>query len=424
MGTELRTIAACSVLAGCGAVEADLAPMLDESSSSGDPATSSTGPAVRTSDDSEPPGTSSDGGEDDGDSTTATLPDPARVEIVPGPTDDAELVGTLAVARSEGEAERRVVLQLGPDRVPDLQRGDRLLAAAEVQVTTRCDVGQTAVGCDYDPTISSQLVLTGDAADVDAAGDESIPLSDMQTQTCTKGEHHCMFVFRPELSAVSFDESTALPCLQDDTCHVSLVMWAWDPGARADGVDKVLVGENEGNYLDNHVVQGDKARLMVVRERGPIDDVDERETTGTDAIAVPTDASATLVYSHLLSDAGVRTDEQFVVEAMFVTAVSARARVSSKMFVTRDDTQTDGNGIAAIAPTQIGEHNGFNCTAGTSPCTTRKVAVFRATADVDGPVWVHVFVKSAVPGGGAANVTVDRSAGWLRSTRYAAALRG
>ncbi len=412
---------------GCSAEEADWG-QLPGGASSDDDGSSSTALDPPTRDDGDGGGTSTstdDRPTDDGSTTAAAPDDTSVVEIAPGPVDDAELVGTLAVARVEADAERRVVLQLGPDRLPDLQRGDRLIAAAEVQVTTRCDVGQTAPGCGYDPTIAAQLVLTGDPADVDPAGDESIALSDVQTETCTKGEHHCMFVFRPTQSAISIDDAVALPCIDAGECHVSLVMWAWDPGARADGVDKVLVGENEGDYLANHVVQGDKARIMAVRERGVVDDdVDERETTDAGTLAVPTNATATLVYSHLLSEDGVRTDEQFVVEAMFVTAVSARARVSSKMFVTRDDMETDGNGIAAIAPTQIGEHNGTNCTAGTSPCTTRKVAVFRATADVDGPVWVHVFVKSAVPGGGSANVTVDRAAGWLRSTRYAAALRG
>ena len=418
--------AMAAVLFGCSAVEAEL-PLDFGSTSTGDAASSTTDHApTRTSADTEPdPMTSSGAADGEDDSTTAALPDPALVEIEPGPIDDAELVGTLPVARNETGAERRVVLQLGPERLPELQRGDRLLAAAEVQVTTRCDVGQTAPGCGYDPTIAAQLVLTGDPADVDPAGAESIALSEVQTLVCTKGEHHCMFVFRPDESSTSIDDAAELPCIAAGECNVSLVMWAWDPGARADGVDKVLVGENEGDYLVNHVVQGDKARLMAVRERGPIgDDVDERETTDMGALAVPTDASSTLVYSHLLVEDGLRTDEQFVVEAMFVTAVSARARVSSKLFVTRDPTATDGNGIAAIAPTQIGEHNGTNCTAGASPCTTRKVAVFRATADVEGPVYVHVIVKSAVPGGGSANVTVDRSAGWLRSTRYAATLRG
>jgi hypothetical protein len=202
-------------------------------------------------------------------------------------------------------------------------------------------------------------------------------------------------------------------------------MWAWDEQARADEVDEVLVGENEGDYLVNHEVGGDKARLMAVRERGDLgDEVENSETADGGALPVPTDASATLVYSHRLATAPLRAGEQLLVEAKVVTDVSSRARVSSLMFVTTDPAATEHMASDRIEPAQIGEHNGINCTAGMSPCTTRKVAVFRVTEDVDGPLFVNIVIKSAVPGGGSANVTVQRNAGWLRATRYAAVLDG
>jgi hypothetical protein len=375
-------------------------------------------------------------GEDTGDSTDATdAADPApqgdtgavgsdggdpnvppeeapRVRVVGGETKNAELVKTLPVGQSEASAERRVVLRLAPDALPDLLAGDRLITPAEVQVTTRCDVGQTAPGCEYDPKIRAQLVLGNEA--------ESAPLSSPQTKTCTKGEHHCMFVMRP-VDATNAIDDALLPCVAAGDCAVSLVMWAFDAQARPDGQDVVIVGGNEGNFLDNGIVESDKARLMAIRERG-IEDADrqERETTGGSDASVPTDASPVLVYSHELAAEGesLLEGEQFVVEAKIVASVGGRARFSTLMFLTDDASATDGGGLEQTTPKQIGEHNGINCLPSQSPCTTRKVAVFAVTEDVAGPVHVNVVVKSAVPGGGSTSVTVHRSDGWLRSTRY------
>jgi hypothetical protein len=231
-----------------------------------------------------------------------------------------------------------------------------------------------------------------------------------------------MFVFRPDDAVLELEGGTHA-CLVAADCSVELVMWAWDPQARPDGVDVVLVGENEGDYLVEQTVGGDKARLMAVRERGDVGaEVEQSETSASGALPVPTDASATLVYSHELDPDGLVAGEQFVIEAKFVTAVSARARVSSMMFVAADPAATEKQDVPGITPQEIGEHNGINCTAGQSPCTTRKVAVFRADDDVPGPLYVQIVVKSAVPGGGSADVSVQRGAGWLRSLRYAASL--
>ncbi|HWB82302.1 MAG TPA: hypothetical protein VG755_45370 [Nannocystaceae bacterium] len=361
--------------------------------------------------------------DDTGDSVDDDEPvPPKQVAIAAGRTKDAERVATLPIARSEAMAPRKIVLQLAPDELPDLEVGDLLIVAAEAQVTTRCDVGQTAPGCNYDPSVRAQLIVTGDADDTDPGGPESHALADAKTQTCTKSEHHCMFVF--ETSDTKSLLGGGLPCITARTCHVSLVMWAWDPDARSGNVDKVLVGENEGDYLQNGVVKGDKARIVAVRERGlATGDRHEHESSGSGNVSVPSNANATLVYSHELAD-GLAQDEQFLIEAKFVTAVGGRARVSSKLIVSTDPSATEGNGPDAITPREIGEHNGINCTAGQSPCTTRKVAVFRASADVPGPVYVNVVVHGAVPGGGSTAITVHRGEGFVRSTRYEAEQRG
>ena len=347
------------------------------------------------------------------------------VLLRPGPTDDAELVKLLPVARSESDASRRVVMRLGPDDIPDLAPGDRLAAPAEVQVTTRCDVSQVAPGCGYNPNVAAQVILVGDPDDTHADGDGSVALSDKLELSCTSAEHHCKFVFPVSAASRVLEDGGLLPCVKDDRCSINLVMWAWHPDARAGGVDGVLVGENEGDYLQNGVVQGDKGRLMVVRERNiGADDRDERETSGSGSLSIPTSATATLLYSHPLKPdgGGLKKDEQYVVEAKVLTAVSDRARFSTRMFLTRDKNAIDGH-LDGVNPTSIGEHNGVNCTSGTSPCTTRKVSVFRAEQDISGPVYVNIVGISEVPGGGGASVSVKRGDGYLRSTRYAPSLK-
>lgn len=417
--TERAVTGLLWALTACGVEDVREAAVDGGSSDNGAASSSTTTSADDTgSEASTDPGadSSSEAAESESSTTSASVDDP-RVQISPGVVDEAELVKTLPVARMQSNAERRVVLRLDPSQLPSLETSDRLRAGAEVQVTTRCDVGQNAPGCDYDPQIGAQLLVT-------TADGDSTPMSDVQTQTCSRTEHHCMFVFRP-VDATVLLEGTLDVCEAADECRVELVMWAWDVDAREGGVDEVLVGENEGDYLVNQEVSGDKARLVAVRERGELGELPEQsETIGAGTLQVPTDASPTLVYSHLLAADGLLEGEQFLVEAKIVTSVSSRARVSSKMFVTTDPEERDGGGLAATAPKQIGEHNGVNCTTGDSPCTTRKVAVFRATEDIDGAVYVNVMIKSAVPGGGSANVAVQRDAGWIRATKYGAELEG
>lgn len=316
-------------------------------------------------------------------------------------------------------------MRLSPDDIPDLAPGDRLSAPAEVQVTTRCDVGQLAPGCGYNPNVAAQLILAGDPGDTHADGGGSVALSDKLQLSCTSAEHHCMFVFPTAAATRRLEDGADLPCVADDRCAINLVMWAWHPDARPGDVDEVLVGENEGDYLQNGVVQGDKGRLMVVRERGLGDaDRGERQTTGSATLAIPTNATPTIIYSHpLKADGdGLKKDEQYVVEAVVVTAVSDRARFSTRMFLTRDPSDRDGS-LDHIEPKAIGEHNGTNCTSGTSPCKTRKVSVFRVAEDIAGPVYVNIVGISEVPGGGSASVAVRKADGFLRSTRYAAGLK-
>jgi hypothetical protein len=352
-------------------------------------------------------------------------PEVKAILLRAGETDEPELVKRLPIGQSESGADRRVVMRLSAEEIPDLAPGDRLSAPAEVQVTTRCDVGQVAPGCGYNPSVAAQLILTGDPDDTHADGGGSVALSEKLELSCTSAEHHCMLVFPVAAATRRLEDGALLPCVAEDRCAINLVMWAWSPDARGGDVDEVLVGENEGDFLQNGVIQGDKGRLMVIRERGlGDDDRGERETTGSGTLSIPTSATPTVIYSHALKSGGdgLKRNEQYVVEAKVVTAVSDRARFSTRMFLTRDPSDRDAS-LDHIEPKAIGEHNGTNCTSGTSPCTTRKVSVFRVEEDIPGPVYVNIVGISEVPGPGSASVSVRRADGFLRSTRYAPSLR-
>lgn len=347
------------------------------------------------------------------------------VRVAPGPTDDAELLRLLPIGTTAANAPRRVVLRLGPDDLPSLREGDVLMAPAEVQVTTACDVGQAGPACGYGPQVAAQLILTGDRDDRDPDGPESRALSDVMRTTVTSAEHHATMAFRAAASRATLTGGFALPCLADGRCHVNLVMWAWDAQARTGNADALLVGENEGDYLANGVVQGDKARIMAVRERDVrAGDRVEREATGGGAVVMPLDAREVLIYSlQVAGDAGLARGEQYYVEARATVRTTGRARFSTQLFLARDPRATDPRSLDGVIPGAISEHNGGNCTPGTSPCVTNRVAVFRAGDDARGPVYIQLIARSAVPGGGGgATVTVDRGDGWLRATRYPASL--
>ena len=137
-----------------------------------------------------------------------------------------------------------------------------------------------------------------------------------------------------------------------------------------------------------------------------------------------TDAEPVVVFAHRLDpkDGKLLAARHVTFEAKLVVEVADRARFSSLVFVTKIAGEKAGNGLDAVFPKAVGEHNGINCTAGTTPCTLRKTGVFRVTEDIEGPVYLNVTARSAVPGGGTTSVKVDRGASWVRTTAYGAAL--
>ena len=123
----------------------------------------------------------------------------------PGPSvevattgNDSELVKTVAITRRAGRRPQ-VAMSMRPGRLPDLARGDRLRASAELQVTNNCNYrSPRCVGPVYhfDPRVRARLVLAPDAATT--GGPDALPLAAPEAETCTQErpdfEHHCVLV--------------------------------------------------------------------------------------------------------------------------------------------------------------------------------------------------------------------------------------
>ena len=91
---------------------------------------------------------------------------PARGALVRVATtgDHSELVKTLPITRRSG-ASKRVVMSMGPRRLPDLEPGDRVRVSAEFQVTGNC--GHPDRRCigpiyHYAPLLRGRLIIAAD----------------------------------------------------------------------------------------------------------------------------------------------------------------------------------------------------------------------------------------------------------------------
>ena len=315
----------------------------------------------------------------------------------------SELVKTIPIGRKAGD-HRRVVMSLQPGNLGDLRDGDRIDATAEVEVsvclkpnprhgsTRRC-IGRTY---GYNPKVRAELVLGSGG---EAAGGGSTVFLGSAQGTCSQRQpnrnHHCVLVIDDGGTTVT--DASALPC-NDETCHVNLVLSAWDRKARRG--HKLVVGAAS----DGKRVNGDKGRVNVVRFRPesqgrPKPIVSKARVRAALPIASDTgEAKKKSLYSVKLE--GLRAGEQLVVDAKAVAKIGHHpytAFVTSSLVLSerRDSDSREGwpervgdlNG-------QIAEANGFNCTQGDSlhenPCVVRKVGVLEITRDSPRTLFINL----------------------------------
>ena len=178
---------------------------------------------------------------------------------------DSELVKTIPIGRNS--ADKRVsVMSLQPGNLGDLRDGDRLEATAEVEVSvclkpnalhgsSRPCIGRTY---GYNPTVQAELVLGAGAG---GGGGSTISLG-KDRLTCYQDQpnrnHHCVLVI--DDGRLDVGDASTLPC-NAETCHVNLVLSAWDRKSRRG--DKLVVGADSGGTS----VNGDKGRVNVTRFR-------------------------------------------------------------------------------------------------------------------------------------------------------------
>jgi hypothetical protein len=340
-----------------------------------------------------------------------------------------ELTETVPITRQPGR-QRRVVMSFGPGEktdcpLPDLGAGDRLLAFAELEVTTDAEdaghPGRIGNAYSYAPLVEANLLLAADDAAVEE-GPNALGLAKRWREPVSHQQHHAVVVFDDGEITVP---RRGLPWR--GPAHLNLVLGASHPEAKQG--DVLLIGQNEKTPT---VVQ-DMAGIRVLRLRpgGQPERRAVREATCLVA-GIPVAKRETLVFSHRLDD--LRKGEQLVVKARLTTDASQlgyAARISSRLFLGDSQTQLDpGPGRASEVASwkgHLSKPTGFNCLPGQGARTTRKLGVLRVLEDSGRPLFLNLVAVSAAPFGGAGAgdelrvVSADSS---LEVTRYPPELDG
>lgn len=308
---------------------------------------------------------------------------------------DSELVKALPITRRRG-ARPRVVISMGPEKLPDLARGDRLHATAEFQVTGNCaSPGPRCRGpvYHYAPMIRARLMLAADARTTHGPG--AIQISGIQRESCTQRrpqyEHHCVLAFTRAGAAI---RPRRLPCALED-CHINLVADARHP--RAGPGDRVMVG----GLKPNGRVPQDRGRINVIRYRNAGPGMFRTVSTSNPRKRLlRPDLKRRVAFSRRLP--GLRAGEQLAVSASMRTDISRlryAVRTSARLILARSPTASkpdDFAGARAIGHGEVSENNGSNCTTDEGTCTARKVGVVEMRRDaVDGagdraPLYVNL----------------------------------
>jgi hypothetical protein len=302
----------------------------------------------------------------------------------------SELVESVPIAKRP-DAQPRVVMSLNPEKFEPIEAGDRLLASAEVQVSTTCvERGPRCVGRPYqiNPTITARIVLAGSR---DPAA-PSMALSQTTTKRCKQTRpnrnHHCTLTI-PNLETTITDLS-ALPC-PPDACTVNLIVTAQSKKAKRGNVVVVGADEPDGS------VKQDKGRLNVVQAHADVPA--PTRTSSADVftpdlpVTLPDKERKRVVYSVPIQ--APQKGEVLAFDASFQISINAlryNSFIASRVMLGDSPTATKSTGIAK--PTipfrgQATESNGFNCTLGRSgyanPCTVVKAGATRVTRDALDP---------------------------------------
>ena len=320
-----------------------------------------------------------------------------------------ELVETIPIGGGP-----RVALSFGPETktdspLPDLAPGDRLLAFAELELTTDAEdpkhPGRIGNAYSYAPEVQASFVLAGSADAVDG-----VPLAPPWHQAITHQRHH---------GVVAFADSGLIVPAGGGT-HLNVVVSAAHTDAREG--DVLLVGQNE---KEPKVVQ-DMAGIRVVRFRpGDLPEPAAERAAGCLCSGVPVAKRQTVVLSHALPD--LAEGEQLLVRGRLVTdaaTLAAPARLSTRLFFADSPAQTEPGGAAAASVTwkgHLSKFTGFNCVPGEGPQTSSKYGVAAVRQAPGRSLYVNMVAVSAAPFGGiapGAQLPIDTASSELAVTRF------
>ena len=307
-----------------------------------------------------------------------------------------------------------VALSFGPKTktdtpLPDLRPGDRLLAFAELELTTDAEdpnhPGRIGNAYSYSPEVEARFVLAPSGRSA-----EGVELAPAWRQTITHQRHHAVVGFADAELVVPDGAGT----------HLNVVVGAAHSDAR-DG-DVLLVGQNE---KVPKVVQ-DMAGIRIVRFRpGEVPEPAPERTASCLCAGVPVAKRQTVVLSHEL--AGLAAGEQLLVRGRLVTdaaTLAAPARISTRLFLADTPAQTEPGGTAASSVTwkgHLSKFTGFNCIPGEGPQTSSKYGVATVRQPPGGSLYVNLVAVSAAPFGQIAAdavLPIDTASSELAVTRF------
>jgi hypothetical protein len=316
----------------------------------------------------------------------------------------SELRETVPIARRTWD-KKRVVMSLGPHKLPTLRPGDVLRVSAEAQISNTCIAfgAPRCIGRHYrfSPREDARIVLA-DGRHV-SGGEHAEPIAETDSLRCHQPlpdrNHHCVLVLHEKTVA----RAGQLPC-RPESCYLNLVLEADHRRARRGQV--ILIGADR----PNGTVRQDKGRLNAVVLRGDPPRPASFRTRELVSRSVPVapvgEHGKRVIYSQRVGH--LRRGDVLEARARHLTTISSlsySAFISTRMIVAGGRREVVSRGIARRVSAlngQIVELNGFNCTHGPSayrdPCATRKVGALRIrknAVDRRGdpvPLYVNVVV--------------------------------
>jgi hypothetical protein len=353
-------------------------------------------------------------------------PEPPKV-LVATTGNQSERVRTIPITRRAGR-ERRVVMSMKPDELPEFTVGDRVKVTAEVQFTVNC-VNNGFPRCvgpayKYNPVVHTSLVLARGKGTV--GGKRSTRISGGKRDICRQRlplrEHHCVITFTD--AGFTLRKGKPAPC-PPDSCRINLVASASNPSA---GVgDLLMVG---GQRPDGSIPQ-DRGRINAIRFHPGDQPTIAGQTSGEPVHRrVDPDFRKHVVYSKQLNE--LEAGEQLEVSGKLRTKIGGlpyNVRTSAQLVLTARSKATHPNDAvrrAAKLGGQIDELNGFNCTRNRPSCVIRKVGVVQIEQNLDQPLFVNLITivgpKKTRPGPG--DQVKIAGGGHVRVVRYPPQLHG